>query len=137
MRITGFETIDIRFPTSQNLDGSDAMNPDPDYSAAYVILKTESNDLSGFGMTHLKRLEGKFRSFELYRIQCITGLNNSSKLAGGRFDIDYFSLAVSRIISYSVDGLRKRCLNENKGQEKTKGCPEGNGVWLLHTGCNG
>jgi L-fuconate dehydratase len=32
--------LDIRFPTSQQLDGSDAMNPDPDYSAAYVILKT-------------------------------------------------------------------------------------------------
>jgi L-fuconate dehydratase len=51
MRITGFETIDLRFPTSQNLDGSDAMNPDPDYSAAYVILKTESREFSGFGMT--------------------------------------------------------------------------------------
>ena len=51
MRITGFETIDLRFPTSQQLDGSDAMNPDPDYSAAYVILKTESQGLSGFGMT--------------------------------------------------------------------------------------
>ena len=51
MRITGFKTIDLRFPTSQNLDGSDAMNPDPDYSAAYVILETESRELSGFGMT--------------------------------------------------------------------------------------
>lgn len=51
MRITGFETIDLRFPTSLHLDGSDAMNPDPDYSAAYVILKTESQELSGFGMT--------------------------------------------------------------------------------------
>ena len=38
--ITSFEAIDIRFPTSQHLDGSDAMNPDPDYSAAYVVLKT-------------------------------------------------------------------------------------------------
>lgn len=51
MRIIGFETIDLRFPTSQHLDGSDAMNPDPDYSAAYVILKTESQELVGFGMT--------------------------------------------------------------------------------------
>ena len=51
MRITGFEVIDLRFPTSQYLDGSDAMNPDPDYSAAYVTLKTESQELSGFGMT--------------------------------------------------------------------------------------
>ncbi len=32
---TRFETHDVRFPTSKHLDGSDAMNPDPDYSAAY------------------------------------------------------------------------------------------------------
>jgi L-fuconate dehydratase len=50
-RITGFQTFDLRFPTSQQLDGSDAMNPDPDYSAAYVVLRTESAELSGHGMT--------------------------------------------------------------------------------------
>lgn len=48
--ITEIEVKDIRFPTSQSLDGSDAMNPDPDYSAAYVILKTDS-DLEGHGLT--------------------------------------------------------------------------------------
>ena len=37
----GVTALDIRFPTSRQLDGSDAMNPDPDYSAAYVILKTD------------------------------------------------------------------------------------------------
>ncbi|WP_419212008.1 L-fuconate dehydratase [Maribacter sp. X9] len=42
---------DIRFPTSTSLDGSDAMNPDPDYSAAYVILKTNRKDLEGHGLT--------------------------------------------------------------------------------------
>lgn len=43
---------DIRFPTSRYLDGSDAMNPDPDYSAAYVILKTDHPDgLEGHGLT--------------------------------------------------------------------------------------
>jgi L-fuconate dehydratase len=41
---------DIRFPTSENLDGSDAMNQAPDYSAAYVILKTDT-DLEGHGFT--------------------------------------------------------------------------------------
>ena len=40
IKITGFTTEDIRFPTSTALDGSDAMNPDPDYSAAYVVLAT-------------------------------------------------------------------------------------------------
>src|SRR5688572_8469588 len=42
IRITEIETLDIRFPTSRTLDGSDAMNADPDYSAAYVILRTNS-----------------------------------------------------------------------------------------------
>ncbi|MYZ36601.1 MULTISPECIES: enolase C-terminal domain-like protein [unclassified Streptomyces] len=39
--VTGFEVHDIRFPTSEQLDGSDAMNPDPDYSAAYLVLRTD------------------------------------------------------------------------------------------------
>lgn len=51
MKITSFEVFDLRFPTSQQLDGSDAMNPDPDYSAAYVELKTDSADFVGCGMT--------------------------------------------------------------------------------------
>ena len=49
--ITGVEVKDVRFPTSKSLDGSDAMNPDPDYSAAYVILKTNNPDLEGHGLT--------------------------------------------------------------------------------------
>jgi L-fuconate dehydratase len=48
-KITALETYDVRFPTSRQLDGSDAMNPDPDYSAAYVILKTDLPELSGHG----------------------------------------------------------------------------------------
>ncbi|MGH2821200.1 MAG: enolase C-terminal domain-like protein, partial [Actinomycetota bacterium] len=48
--ITGLGVRDIRFPTSRSLDGSDAMNPDPDYSAAYVVLETDA-DLEGHGLT--------------------------------------------------------------------------------------
>ena len=43
-RIVAFETTDIRFPTSLSLDGSDAMNPDPDYSAAYLRIVTDAGD---------------------------------------------------------------------------------------------
>jgi L-alanine-DL-glutamate epimerase and related enzymes of enolase superfamily len=50
-KIIDMDVLDIRFPTSQDLDGSDAMNPDPDYSAAYVILKSDDNSLSGHGLT--------------------------------------------------------------------------------------
>lgn len=49
--VTDMQVLDVRFPTSQQLDGSDAMNPDPDYSAAYVILKTNRSDLNGHGLT--------------------------------------------------------------------------------------
>jgi L-fuconate dehydratase len=50
--ITALDVIDIRFPTSRSLDGSDAMNPDPDYSAAYVIVRTDAGDgLEGHGLT--------------------------------------------------------------------------------------
>lgn len=48
--IQKLEVRDIRFPTSRLLDGSDAMNPDPDYSAAYVILHTDSAQ-AGHGLT--------------------------------------------------------------------------------------
>ncbi|GAA3707941.1 L-fuconate dehydratase [Microlunatus aurantiacus] len=43
-RISAAETVDVRFPTSQQLDGSDAMNPDPDYSAAYLTLVSDAGD---------------------------------------------------------------------------------------------
>jgi L-fuconate dehydratase len=42
-RFIALDTYDIRFPTSRSLDGSDAMNPDPDYSAAYLVLRTDAD----------------------------------------------------------------------------------------------
>jgi L-fuconate dehydratase len=49
-RITDIETHDVRFPTSLNLDGSDAMNEAPDYSVAYVVIRTDAPDgLAGHG----------------------------------------------------------------------------------------
>jgi L-fuconate dehydratase len=48
--VTALETFDVRFPTSRELDGSDAVNVDPDYSAAYVVLRTDAGDgLEGHG----------------------------------------------------------------------------------------
>lgn len=43
-KITGFATYDVRFPTSLRLDGSDAMNRSPDYSAAYLLIRTDEDD---------------------------------------------------------------------------------------------
>lgn len=49
--ITDVTVLDVRFPTSKTFDGSDAMNRDPDYSAAYVILKSNVDGLEGHGLT--------------------------------------------------------------------------------------
>ena len=49
-KILSFETSDVRFPTSKSLDGSDAMNAAPDYSAAYLKINTDAQDgQSGHG----------------------------------------------------------------------------------------
>jgi L-fuconate dehydratase len=51
-RIASLDVRDVRFPTSRSLDGSDAMHPDPDYSAAYVVLRTDAPDSpEGHGLT--------------------------------------------------------------------------------------
>ena len=50
--ITDVTALDIRFPTSLDLDGSDAMNEEPDYSAAYAIVRTDHPDgIAGHGLT--------------------------------------------------------------------------------------
>lgn len=51
LTITDLTARDIRFPTSRTLDGSDAMNPDPDYSVVYVTLHTSDESLEGHGLT--------------------------------------------------------------------------------------
>jgi len=50
-KITGFDVFDVRFPTSLSADGSDAMNHDADYSAAYIVLRTDDPALYGCGFT--------------------------------------------------------------------------------------
>ena len=49
--ITGYDVFDVRFPTSLSADGSDAMNHDADYSAAYIVLKTDDPEVYGCGFT--------------------------------------------------------------------------------------
>ena len=74
--ITGVEIKDVRFPTSKSLDGSDAMNPDPDYSAAYVILKTD----------HPEKLEGHGLTFTIGRGNelCVAAIESLSYLVVGK-----------------------------------------------------
>jgi L-fuconate dehydratase len=74
--ITDAVALDIRFPTSLELDGSDAMNEGPDYSAAYVILRTDHPDgLEGHGLTFTSG-----RGNEL----CVAGIGSLAPLVVGR-----------------------------------------------------
>lgn len=91
-KITGFETFDLRFPTSEHLDGSDAMNPDPDYSAAYVVLRTDSSELTGHGMTFTIG-----RGNEL----CIAGIQALADLLTG--------VSVESLMAEPVTLYRKLC----------------------------
>src|SRR5689334_10290968 len=51
-RFVSIDSADVRFPTSRDLDGSDAMNPEPDYSAAYLVVSTDAGDgHEGHGFT--------------------------------------------------------------------------------------
>lgn len=73
---TEVRALDLRFPTSRALDGSDAMNPDPDYSAAYCILTTDAGDgLEGHGLTFTIG-----RGNEL----CVAAINSLAPLVVGR-----------------------------------------------------
>src|SRR5262249_61613599 len=74
-KITRLTVEDIRFPTSAQLDGSDAMNPDPDYSAAYVVLHTNQPGLEGHGLTFTIG-----RGNEI----CCAAINAIQPLIGGR-----------------------------------------------------
>ena len=74
LKIIGVRAIDLRFPTSREAIGSDAVNKDPDYSAAYCILETNS-DLRGYGITFTLG-----RGTDL----CVQALQYLSRFAVGR-----------------------------------------------------
>ena len=67
--VTGLDALDVRFPTSRELDGSDAMNPDPDYSAAYVVVRTSDGEQGhGFAFTI-----GRGNDVQVAAIQALAG----------------------------------------------------------------
>ena len=49
-KIINFTVNDVRFPTSKDLTGSDAIHTDPDYSATYVTAYTDDKNLKGYGI---------------------------------------------------------------------------------------
>ena len=102
--ITGLRTHDLRFPTSASLDGSDAMNPDPDYSAAYVVLETDG-DHEGHGLTFTIG-----RGNEIC-IAAITALQD--RIVG--LDLDWIKQDMGRFWRHVTSDSQLRWIGPDKG----------------------
>ena len=124
MPITIREVIarDIRFPTSRALDGSDAMNPNPDYSAAYVTLKTDDpNGLEGHGLTFTIG-----RGNEI----CVAAINALAPLVIGR-TLEEFTADMGKFWRHMVGDSQLRWIGPEKGAIHLATAAIVNAVWDL------
>lgn len=119
-KITGLRTADVRFPTSQHLDGSDAMNPDPDYSAAYVILETDGPH-EGHGLTFTIG-----RGNEI----CITAIEALGNLVKG-LDMDWVAADMGRFWRFITSDSQLRWIGPDKGAIHLATGAVVNAVWDL------
>ena len=92
------------FPTSKSLDGSDAMNPAPDYSAAYVILETDGEH-AGHGLTFTIG-----RGNEI----CVTAIEALRPLVVG-LDIDWIAADMGRFWRHVTSDSQLRWIGPDKG----------------------
>lgn len=120
MKITGCRTVDLRFPTSRFSIGSDAVNKDPDYSAAYCVLETDGG-VEGHGLTFTLG-----RGTEL----CVTAIEYLSRFVVGRevTDITADMAAFSREL---VGDTQFRWLGPEKGVIHLAAAALVNAVWDL------
>ena len=118
--IIGLSTHDLRFPTSDNLDGSDAMNPDPDYSAAYVVLKTDGGH-SGHGLTFTIG-----RGNEI----CVAAIEALSALLVG-LKLDWITEDMGRFWRYITGDSQLRWIGPDKGAIHLATGAIVNAVWDL------
>lgn len=119
-KIMGLRTVDVRFPTSQHLDGSDAMNPDPDYSAAYVILETDGPH-HGHGLTFTIG-----RGNEI----CITAIEALGNLVRG-LDMDWVTADMGRFWRFITSDSQLRWIGPDKGAIHLATGAVVNAVWDL------
>jgi L-fuconate dehydratase len=118
---------DIRFPTSRDLSGSDAMNEAPDYSAAYVILKTDSADLEGHGLTFTIG-----RGNEL----CVAAINALSYLVVGR-TLESFTENMGAFWHHVTGDSQLRWVGPEKGVIHLATAAIVNAVWDLYAKAEG
>jgi L-fuconate dehydratase len=126
--IVDLTTTDIRFPTSRALDGSDAMTEAPDYSAAYVILRTDSpGGLEGHGMTFTTG-----RGNEL----CVAGIEALRPLVVGR-TLESLTEDLGAFWSSLVDDGQLRWVGPEKGVIHMATAALVNAVWDLYAKTEG
>ncbi|WP_136468332.1 L-fuconate dehydratase [Flagellimonas onchidii] len=121
--ITDIEVQDVRFPTSRTMDGSDAMNPDPDYSAAYVILKTD----------HPEGLEGHGLTFTIGRGNelCVAAIESLSPLLLGK-SLESFTQNMGEFWKMITGDSQLRWLGPEKGVIHLATGALVNAVWDLY-----
>ncbi|MFJ9534473.1 L-fuconate dehydratase [Herbaspirillum sp. NPDC101396] len=119
--ITSMRVLDVRFPTSKTLDGSDAMNPDPDYSAAYVILETDQSGLEGHGLTFTIG-----RGNEI----CCAAIKAMEHLVVG-LDLAWVSADMGRFWRYITSDSQLRWIGPDKGAIHLATGAVVNAVWDL------
>jgi len=119
--ITSLEAVDLRFPTSTELDGSDAMNPDPDYSAATCVLRTSEDGLAGHGMTFTIG-----RGNEI----CVRAIEAFAPLVVGR-SLDEIEAAPGAFWSALAGDSQLRWLGPDKGAVHLGMAAVVNAVWDL------
>lgn len=119
--IRNLRVLDVRFPTSQRLDGSDAMNPDPDYSAAYVILETDTPALEGHGLTFTIG-----RGNEI----CCAAIAAMRHLVVG-LDLDWIAADMGRFWRHVTSDSQLRWIGPDKGAIHLATGAVVNAVWDL------
>ena len=121
--ITGLTVRDIRFPTSRELDGSDAMNPDPDYSATYVTLTTD----------HPDGLEGNGLTFTIGRGNeiCVTAVQALKPMVIGK-TLESFTTDMGQFWSMITGDSQLRWIGPDKGAIHLATAAVVNAVWDLY-----
>jgi L-fuconate dehydratase len=119
--ITGARVHDVRFPTSLSMDGSDAMNKDGDYSAAYIVLETSDPGLAGYGFT-----------FTIGRgndLCCAAALQRAQPLIGA--DVADVVADLGGVYRHLASDSQLRWLGPEKGVEHLALAAVMNAVWDL------
>jgi len=128
IKITDIFVRDIRFPTSQTLAGSDAMNSAPDYSAAYVVLKTD----------HPRGLEGHGLTFTIGRGNelCVAAINTLKPLVLNQ-TLECLTADMGAFWNRLTGDSQLRWVGPEKGVIHLATAALVNAVWDLYARCAG